>query len=51
MPFITFMDANFQGVDYNQDDPMVIIVEIKNFSVKRTLVDQDRSTDILYYKI
>lgn len=37
------------GVDPNQDDPMVISVELVNFVVKKTLVDQGSSADILYY--
>jgi len=41
MPPITFTDANFQGMDHKQDDPMVINLEIKNFAVKKV--------DILYW--
>ncbi|XP_020203101.1 uncharacterized protein LOC109788714 [Cajanus cajan] len=50
MPPITFIDKDFQGVDPVQDDPMVILVEINNCIVKKTLVDQGSSTDILYWK-
>jgi len=49
-PSITFTDADFQGVDLEQDDPMVIIVEIENFVVKKILVDQDSWIYILYLK-
>lgn len=48
MPHLTFTDANFQGVDPDQDDPMVITVEIENFSIKKVLVGQGSSIDILY---
>ncbi|XP_020230719.1 uncharacterized protein LOC109811380 [Cajanus cajan] len=48
-PAITFTDANFQGIDPVQDDPMVISVEIHNCIIKKTLVDQGSSADILYW--
>ncbi|XP_020205721.1 uncharacterized protein LOC109790885 [Cajanus cajan] len=50
MPPITFTDRDFKGVDPVQDDPMVISVEINNCVVKKTLVDQGSSADILYWK-
>ncbi|XP_020235170.1 uncharacterized protein LOC109815012 [Cajanus cajan] len=49
LPTITFTDADFQGIDPVQDDPMVISVEIHNCIVKKTLVDQGSSADILYW--
>nr|KYP73948.1 hypothetical protein KK1_006609 [Cajanus cajan] len=49
LPTITFTDADFQGIDPEQDDPMVISVEIHNCIVKKTLVDQGSSADILYW--
>jgi len=48
---ITFTNADFKGVDPQQDDPMVITVEIENFAVMKTLVDQGSSVDILYWSI
>ncbi|XP_020207064.1 uncharacterized protein LOC109792094 [Cajanus cajan] len=50
MPPITFTEQDFQGVDPVQDDPMVISVEINNCIVRKTLVDQGSSADILYWK-
>ncbi|XP_020209186.1 uncharacterized protein LOC109794123 [Cajanus cajan] len=50
MPTITFTDKDFEGVDPDQDDPMVISVEINNCIVKKTLIDQGSSADILYWK-
>nr|KYP76245.1 hypothetical protein KK1_020478 [Cajanus cajan] len=50
MPPITFTNKDFQGVDPVQDDPMVINVEINNCIVKKKLVDQGSSADILYWK-
>ncbi|XP_068486851.1 uncharacterized protein [Phaseolus vulgaris] len=51
MPPITFTDEDFKGVDYcQQDDPMVIAVDIDRFTIRKTLVDQGSSVDILYRK-
>jgi len=50
MPPITFTDEDFKGVDYRQDDPMVISVDINRFTIRKTLVDQGSSVDILYWK-
>nr|KYP67144.1 Transposon Ty3-I Gag-Pol polyprotein [Cajanus cajan] len=41
--------TDFRGVDPVQDDPMVISVEMHNCIVKKTLVDQGSSADILYW--
>ena len=49
MPPITFTDDDFHGLDHHQDDPMVITVEIENYTVKKVLIDQDSSVDILYW--
>ena len=51
MPPITFTDEDFKGVNYRQqDDPMVIAVDIDRFTIRKTLVDQESSVDILYWK-
>ncbi|XP_020215666.1 uncharacterized protein LOC109799505 [Cajanus cajan] len=49
LPTITFTEADFKGIDPYQDDPMVISVEIHNCIVRKTLVDQGSSADILYW--
>jgi len=49
MPPITFTNDDFHGLDHQQDDPMVITVEIENYAVKKVLVDQGSSVDILYW--
>jgi len=50
MPQITFSDSDFQGVDPNQDDPVVITIELENFAAKKVLIDQHNSVDIIYWK-
>jgi len=50
MPPITFTDADFKGLDPLQDNPIVITMEIENFAVMKTLVNQGSSVDILYWK-
>ncbi|XP_027356866.1 uncharacterized protein LOC113866181 [Abrus precatorius] len=49
IPPITFTDDDFQGVDPVQDDLMVISVDILNCTVRKTLIDQGSSTNILYW--
>ncbi|XP_020209069.1 uncharacterized protein LOC109794006 [Cajanus cajan] len=49
LPTITFTEADFKGIDPDQDDPMVISVKIHNCIVRKMLVDQGGSVDILYW--
>jgi len=48
MPPIIFTYDDFHGLDHQQDDPMVITIKIENYAVKKVLVDQGNSVDILY---
>ncbi|KAJ1395702.1 hypothetical protein SESBI_33153 [Sesbania bispinosa] len=50
LPEISFSDMDFEGIKPHQDDSMVIKALIANFMVKRILVDQGSSTDILYWE-
>jgi len=50
MPPITFTNEDFKGVNPSQDDPMVISVDIDNFTIMKMLVDQRSSMDIRYWK-
>jgi len=45
----TFTNDDFHGLDHQQDDPMVITVELENYAVKKVLIDQGSSVDILYW--
>ena len=49
MPPIIFTDDDFHGLDHQQDDPIIINVEIENYAVKKVLIDQGSSVDILYW--
>jgi len=49
MPLITFTDDDFHGVDHQQDDPMVVTFKLENYVVKKVLIDQGSSVDILYW--
>jgi len=40
MPTITFTVEDFQDIDPNQNDPMVITIEVEDFVVMNTLIDQ-----------
>jgi len=50
MPPITFTNVDFKAFNPKQDYLMVITVEIQNFVVYKTLVDQWSLVDILYRK-
>ena len=48
---IYFIGDDFSDIDWAHDDPMVISALVHNFLVKRILVDQISSIDILYSHI
>ncbi|XP_020211789.1 uncharacterized protein LOC109796532 [Cajanus cajan] len=48
-PPIVFTDDDYEGISLNQDDPMVISVEVANWEVQKTLIDQGSSADVLYW--
>jgi len=49
IPNITFTSVDFKGMDPKQDDPMVISFEVANCLVRKTLVDQGSSIEILFW--
>jgi len=48
---ITFTDEDVKGVDPSQSDPMAISVDVEKFTIMKTLVDQESSINILYWKM
>ncbi|XP_063935188.1 uncharacterized protein LOC135147005 [Daucus carota subsp. sativus] len=46
---LTFNDSELEGVKFPHDDPLVITPVIGNSSVKRVLVDNGASVDILFH--
>ena len=45
---ISFFDPNCKGTDQNLHDPGVIFVVAGNYIIRKVLVDQGSSTNILY---
>ncbi|WOL01432.1 hypothetical protein Cni_G10148 [Canna indica] len=46
---ISFYEFSFQGTNQNLHDPVIIYVIIGNFIIKKVIVDQGSSPDILFY--
>ena len=49
LPPMLFTDEDFQEIDPDHDVPMVITIEIAEYAVMKTLVDQGSSIDILFW--
>nr|KYP34675.1 hypothetical protein KK1_044345 [Cajanus cajan] len=49
-PAITFSDADFEGVSPHEDDPIVVSAIVMGYNVKRVLVDQGSSEDIMFWE-
>ena len=47
---ILFTDDDFKIIDTRHNDPMVVTIEVANFLILKTLIDQGSSMDILYWK-
>ncbi|XP_057425922.1 uncharacterized protein LOC130719317 [Lotus japonicus] len=47
-PDIVISSADFEGVQMHKDDPVVVMVRINSFNVRRVLLDQGSSADIIY---
>ena len=45
---MSFNEADAKGVKQPYNDPLVIILNIEGFNIKRILVDNGSSTDIIY---
>ena len=48
---IYFTEEDFRDIEREHDDPMVISTLIHNFLIKRVLIDQESSFDILYFHV
>ncbi|KAK3041143.1 hypothetical protein RJ639_027595 [Escallonia herrerae] len=46
---ITFSDDDSKGIKIPHDDPLVITIKAGNFDVKRVLIDNESSTEILFH--
>jgi len=49
LPPMLFTYEDFQEIDPDHDDPRVITVEIAEYAIMKTLVDQGSSIDILFW--
>jgi len=43
-----FTNADFRNINPRPDEPMVVTIEVANFVIMKTLIDQGSSEDILY---
>ncbi|XP_052171626.1 uncharacterized protein LOC127787603 [Diospyros lotus] len=50
-PMISFTEEDFKGINQNLNDPMVISVVTANFWVKKVLIDQGSSADLMYLSV
>ena len=48
-PAITFTDEDVERIHHPHDDAIVITLLIANYTIRRVLVDNESSVDILYY--
>lgn len=48
---ITFDDSDLEGVKFPHDDPLIISLVIGNSEVKRVLVDNGTSVNIMLYDL
>ena len=45
---LTFLSNDIQSIHYPHSDPLVVMLTIANYAVKRVLVDTGSSSDILF---
>ena len=48
-PAITFTDEDAERIHHPHDDAIIITLLIANYTIRRVLVDNESSADILYY--
>ncbi|XP_057724061.1 uncharacterized protein LOC130940023 [Arachis stenosperma] len=49
VPEVTFRPADFNGVNSNLDDPVVISIQLGDLIVRKVLLDPGSSADVLFY--
>ncbi|XP_020235081.1 uncharacterized protein LOC109814952 [Cajanus cajan] len=47
---ISFSDSDYEGVAPHEDDPVVVSAIVMGYNVKRVLIDQGSSADILFWE-
>nr|KYP65652.1 hypothetical protein KK1_011905 [Cajanus cajan] len=47
-PEISFLDSDYEGVAPHEDDPIIVSAIVMGYNVKRVLIDQGSSADILF---
>ncbi|GAV56584.1 hypothetical protein CFOL_v3_00126, partial [Cephalotus follicularis] len=45
---VSFSEADYKGVLLPHDDPVVVTLQVALFTMKRILIDNESSTNILY---
>ena len=48
-PVIRFSKENARRLHHSHDDALVVSLQVGDYNMHRVLVDNDSSTDILYY--
>ncbi|XP_016173781.1 uncharacterized protein LOC107616323 [Arachis ipaensis] len=49
VPEVTFRSTDFNGVDTNLDDPVVISIQLGDLIVRKVLLDPGSSADVLFF--
>ena len=48
-PVIRFSEEDARRLHHSHDDALVVSLQVGDYNMHRVLVDNDSSTDILYY--
>ena len=48
-PIIRFSEEDARRLHHSYDDALVVSLQVGDYNMHRVLVDNDSSTDILYY--
>lgn len=47
---ITFLDEDLKGIQTLYDDPVMVLIVITNFEVRKILVNSGNTAEILFYE-